>query len=381
MEQMKNKKVFRIAGSILLLAHILCVFLPFYNINSVFLAGIGFYGEEMEIDLDKSENISAVAEMLQKKEGVSQFELIRFSVQGKFERVTELLEGIDVKNTSDIGKYVTIFVVVLFVIPLIVRICGGGLGLFLKKKTAFIISAVISLVMGISVLLTNIVMYTVIQSLLEDAFGEELSLVQSSMAVIGGNADILSYFVTPGIGFYVTCIFSILSFVMAVLSGIYEKTVPSMVQPVSHAPIPVTDPMQKPVSSAVQVQDVPPVPVPPVQPGRFVTNTPSEPKGIMRGLVGMYAGAEIPLNNETIIIGRDATRANLIYDDSCTKVSRKHCELSYDSQAKMFVMIDYSSTGTFKNGNTDCLPQNMRIFLEPGSVIDIGDETNRFILE
>jgi hypothetical protein len=47
----------------------------------------------------------------------------------------------------------------------------------------------------------------------------------------------------------------------------------------------------------------------------------------------------------------------------------------------MFSIIDYSSTGTFKNGNTNCLPQNMRVFLEPGSVIDIGDETNRFILE
>lgn len=108
---------------------------------------------------------------------------------------------------------------------------------------------------------------------------------------------------------------------------------------------------------------------------------PEQPRGIMRGICGMYEGAEIPLQNETIMIGRDPSRANLIYDENYTKVSRKHCEVSYDPQTKMFVFVDYSSTGTFKNGNPDCLPQNMKVMLEPGSTIDIGDETNRFILE
>ena len=106
-----------------------------------------------------------------------------------------------------------------------------------------------------------------------------------------------------------------------------------------------------------------------------------EPKGRLRGLTGLYAGAEIDLNAGKILIGRDSGRANLVYDDSCTKVSRKHCELSYDGQKKIFFIVDYSSTGTFKNGSSDCLPQNMPIPLEPGVVINIGDETNQFILE
>ncbi len=122
--------------------------------------------------------------------------------------------------------------------------------------------------------------------------------------------------------------------------------------------------------------------LPPEMQGQSMPQTRlGEPKGIMRGLNGLYAGAEIDLKHGTIIIGRDANRANLVYDDSCTKVSRKHCEMSYDVQAKLFVIVDTSSNGTFKNENPNCLPQNMRINLEPGSIIDIGDESNRFILE
>lgn len=105
-----------------------------------------------------------------------------------------------------------------------------------------------------------------------------------------------------------------------------------------------------------------------------------EPKGIMRGVLGMYEGAEIDLRDGPVIIGRDASKSNLVYDASHVKVSRKHCEISYQSQTNMYQLIDYSSTGTYKNGNKNCLPQNMPIMLEPGSRIDIGDETNRFIL-
>lgn len=104
-------------------------------------------------------------------------------------------------------------------------------------------------------------------------------------------------------------------------------------------------------------------------------------KGVMRGLCGMYAGAEISLAEGGVILGRDATKANLVFDDVHTRVSRKHCKISFDRQNQIFRLEDYSSTGTYKNGSTKCLPQGMSVPLQPGSVIAIGDETNMFILE
>lgn len=105
------------------------------------------------------------------------------------------------------------------------------------------------------------------------------------------------------------------------------------------------------------------------------------PRGIMHGITGMYAGGEIDLTKGTIIVGRDPMRANLVFDEQYTKVSRKHCELRYDKKEKVFYIKDYSSNGTFKNQSENCLPQNMEISLEAGTILDIGDEGNRFILE
>ena len=52
-----------------------------------------------------------------------------------------------------------------------------------------------------------------------------------------------------------------------------------------------------------------------------------------------------------------------------------------DKKEKVFYIKDYSSNGTFKNQSENCLPQNMEISLEVGTILDIGDEGNRFILE
>lgn len=105
------------------------------------------------------------------------------------------------------------------------------------------------------------------------------------------------------------------------------------------------------------------------------------PRGVLRGLCGMYAGAEIRLAEDAVVLGRDAAKANLVFDDTNSRVSRKHCKIGYDRQKNMFWLEDYSSTGTYKNGSTNCLPQGMPVPLQPGSVIAIGDETNQFILE
>lgn len=105
------------------------------------------------------------------------------------------------------------------------------------------------------------------------------------------------------------------------------------------------------------------------------------PRGVMVGLTGVYAGVEIPLQpGETVKIGRDAA-SNLIYDKSAPRISRHHCEITWNPQSQNYSIIDTSTNGTFKNSSEDCLPQNMKISLEVGCTISLGDEDNMFRLE
>lgn len=107
---------------------------------------------------------------------------------------------------------------------------------------------------------------------------------------------------------------------------------------------------------------------------------PGQPRGVMVGLTGIYAGAELPLpDGEFIKLGRQKTN-NLIFEGQ-GKVSRDHCKIKWDAAAKKYIICDYSSTGSFVNGSRDCLPQNLELMLEPGTVVAIGDATNTFRLE
>lgn len=107
---------------------------------------------------------------------------------------------------------------------------------------------------------------------------------------------------------------------------------------------------------------------------------PQEPRGVMVGLAGIYAGAEIPFKNgECIKIGRLIDN-DLVFEGQ-EKVSRNHCYIKWDANDKKFLLCDFSSNGTFVNGSDECLPQNLELPMEPGTIIAIGDEKNTFRLE
>lgn len=107
----------------------------------------------------------------------------------------------------------------------------------------------------------------------------------------------------------------------------------------------------------------------------------SAPRGVMVGLAGVYAGVEIPFGpGETIRVGRDAA-SNLIFDKRAPRVSRHHCEITWNPGSGNYSIVDTSTNGTFKNGSEDCLPQNMNIVLEAGCTISLGSDDNMFRLE
>lgn len=106
----------------------------------------------------------------------------------------------------------------------------------------------------------------------------------------------------------------------------------------------------------------------------------SPPRGVLVGLTGMYAGAEIPFQNGmSIRLGR-LNNNDLIFEGQ-GMVSRNHCTIRWDGVSHTFIFKDTSSSGTYVNGSEDCLPQNIEIEIPVGSVIALGDESNTFRLE
>lgn len=107
---------------------------------------------------------------------------------------------------------------------------------------------------------------------------------------------------------------------------------------------------------------------------------PGEPRGVLVGLSGLYAGVEIPMNpGEDIMLGRAATN-HLVFEGQ-QSVSRNHCKIRWNADRKVYSFLDYSSNGTFMNGSDECLPQNLEREMMPGTVIALGDEVNTFRLE
>ncbi len=103
-------------------------------------------------------------------------------------------------------------------------------------------------------------------------------------------------------------------------------------------------------------------------------------RGVIVGVRGLYAGAEISMKDkEPLKMGRSESN-NLVFPGQ-TRISRSHCILTWDADKKEYRIIDSSNNGTFANGSDDCLPKNLEIVLEPGTVIGLGDEFNAFRLE
>lgn len=99
--------------------------------------------------------------------------------------------------------------------------------------------------------------------------------------------------------------------------------------------------------------------------------------GAIIGLSGEYAGAKIPVDNFSVILGRDQNLCQLVFHGE--KISRKHCSVSYDASRKIYVVLDFSMNGTFLNDGVRLLA-NKENELQPGSQIYI-DEQNAFLLE
>lgn len=104
------------------------------------------------------------------------------------------------------------------------------------------------------------------------------------------------------------------------------------------------------------------------------------PRGVMVGLSGIYAGAEIPLTDgEYIKLGR-VTDNDLVFSGQ-KRVSRNHCQIMWSAAKRMYTVFDFSTNGIFLDGSETRLTKNTALDIKPGSVLAIGDRTNTFRLD
>ena len=95
----------------------------------------------------------------------------------------------------------------------------------------------------------------------------------------------------------------------------------------------------------------------------------------LEGVAGMYAGSSYPLEpNQPVILGRDPAYAKIVFSQGAQKISRRHCEVMFNSRVQKYRVTDFSSNGTYVNGSR--LPANSPVLLTRGTELALGDNNN-----
>ena len=106
--------------------------------------------------------------------------------------------------------------------------------------------------------------------------------------------------------------------------------------------------------------------------------------GKIRILGGSLAGTELPILDR-VILGRDPARAHVVFPEADTAVSRRHCEIVFDSAAAEFQVCDLGSrNGTFvvsDDGTSLKLSPNVSERVMAGHKLLVGSPKNTLLLE
>ncbi len=100
---------------------------------------------------------------------------------------------------------------------------------------------------------------------------------------------------------------------------------------------------------------------------------------VLVGIKGTFAGQKIPMGHETVTIGRDPTRAHLVYPLSADDISRRHCTVRYDRFQKVFILEDSSTNGTYTE-NMERLQSGSPQRLQSGTRIHLSSIEETFEL-
>lgn len=126
-------------------------------------------------------------------------------------------------------------------------------------------------------------------------------------------------------------------------------------------------------NQGVQQQNVPQQQAAPVR-----TNPAAQPKLV--GVAGRYAGQAYLIGPQGLMMGRDQSACDFVFDGSANGISRTHCKVQYNPQTGMFVLYDLgSSYGTYL-GNGVRVPQGQPMALSPGEQFYLADRGCMFMV-
>lgn len=93
--------------------------------------------------------------------------------------------------------------------------------------------------------------------------------------------------------------------------------------------------------------------------------------GALICISGIYKGSIIRIKPEQrILIGRDGKTVDIVIN--VPMISRLHCEITYHKENREYEITDYSSNGTFINGNTRLIP-NQSYIVKAETEVSFGD--------
>ncbi len=94
---------------------------------------------------------------------------------------------------------------------------------------------------------------------------------------------------------------------------------------------------------------------------------------VLRGIAGQYAGVELELGEEPVVLGRDTRATQLVFDPDTSGVSRRHCQVWFDPETRTFGIEDlWSSNGTFLDSGEELSPRTPRS-LKTQDMFYLGD--------
>lgn len=103
-------------------------------------------------------------------------------------------------------------------------------------------------------------------------------------------------------------------------------------------------------------------------------------RAVLRGVTGKYAGQSFDLTGGKVVIGRDPTSCNIVFEKNTPGISGRHCQVAYDPNGECFLITDLdSSYGTYL-GNGKKLTANVTEKLFPGDTFYLCDNANRFVV-
>ncbi len=105
-----------------------------------------------------------------------------------------------------------------------------------------------------------------------------------------------------------------------------------------------------------------------------------QPRPVLKGLTGYFAGQAMELSGGQLVIGRDSAHAQLVYSPDYETISRKHCAIRFDRHTGQFILEDFSTAGTFLSSGEKLDPGSPRR-IAPGSQFYLSDVGELFSVE